>query len=125
MTRPIATAIFAAVVTGLFRAVLSAWVGLYFGLLVVAAFGGWIIGTALQTAGPRRRALAAVLGVFAWLVGSVLDFVFSQVILPNATTPLAERLAPGAYLAYASATFDLVQVGAIAILVVVAWRSAR
>lgn len=125
MARPIALGVLAALLTGVAWAVLSAVLGFHLGLLVVAAFAGWIIGTTVRTTGARRRILAAGLAAFTWLVGSVLDFALSQLVLPASTTPLGSRLTPAAYLDYASATFDIIQAASIAILVFVAWRSAR
>jgi predicted permease len=125
MARPIAYGVVAALATGAVWALLSAALGFHLGLLVLAAFGGWIIGSAVKSAGPKRRALAAILGAVAWFVGSVLDFVVSQAILPGAATSLATRVTAGAYLDYTSAQFDIIQIAAIAILVVVSWRSAR
>jgi hypothetical protein len=123
--RAMAIGIAAALGTGVVWAVFSALFGFHLGLLAVAAFGGWIIGSSVQPAGNSRRRLAAVLAIMAWLVGSVLDFVISQALLPAAATPLAARLSIGGYIDNTVGAFDIVQVAAIAILVIVAWRSAR
>jgi len=125
MARPIAYGVVAALVTAMVWAFLSAVLGLHVGLVVIGAFGGWIIGSAVQPAGPNRRALAGALAALAWLVGSVLDFAISQALLPGASTPLASRLTLTAYFDYTASTFDIIQAAAIAILVFVAWRSAR
>jgi hypothetical protein len=66
-----------------------------------------------------------VLAVVAAVIGSVGDYLLSQLLLPQASTPLTERLSISGYLDYLSGTFDIVDVLAIAVLVVVAWRSAR
>lgn len=123
--RPVLYAIAGAVAVGIVWAVLSAVLDLHIGLLVVAAFGGWLIGSALRPVGQRRSRLALAIAAGAWVIGSVLDFVLSQVLLPNSTTPLGDRLAIGRYIDFTAATFDLVQALAIVILLVTAWRSAR
>lgn len=115
----------AALGTGVAWALLSAVLGLHVGLLVVGAFGGWLIGSSVRTAGPRSQAWAIGLALLAWLIGSVLDFVISQLLLPAASTPLAERLAISQYLDYLAGTFDIIGALAIAVLLFVAWRSAR
>ena len=73
----------------------------------------------------RAGAWAIGLALLAWLIGSVLDFVISQLLLPEASTPLAERLAISQYFDYLAGTFDIIAALAIAVLVFVAWRSAR
>lgn len=123
--RAMSIGIAAALGTAVVWAVLSAVLGFHLGLLVVAAFGGWIIGSSVQSTGELRRRLATTLAVIAWLVGSILDFVLSQVLLPAATKPLSERLSITGYVDYTVGTFDIVQAAAVAILVIVAWRSAR
>lgn len=125
MARPLALAMGVALATSVVWAVLSAVFNFHLGLLVVAAFAGWIIGSTLQPAGPRRRILAVVVAAAAWLVGSVVDFTLSQISLPDAATPLAARLTAERYLDYTAATFDVISTAAIEILFVVAWRSAR
>jgi hypothetical protein len=120
-----AIGIAAALGTGVVWAVFSALFGFHLGLLAVAAFGGWIIGSSVQPTGKARRQLAALLAAVAWLVGSVGDFVISQALLPAAATPLDARLSIGGYVDNTVGTFDVVQAAAIAILVIVAWRSAR
>ena len=124
-SRPLVYAICGAVAVGIVWAVLSAVLDRHIGLLVVAAFGGWLIGSALRPVGQRRSRLALAIASSAWVIGSVLDFVLSQVLLPNSTTPLGDRLAIGRYIDYTTATFDLVQALAIVILLVISWRSAR
>ena len=125
MARPLALATGVALATSVVWAVLSAVFNFHLGLLVVAAFGGWIIGSTLQPAGPHRRIVAVVVAAATWLVASIIDFTLSQTSLPDAATPLGARLSADRYLDYTAATFDVISAAAIAILVVVAWRSAR
>jgi hypothetical protein len=115
----------AALGTGGVWALLAAVLGLHIGLIVVAAFGGWLIGSAVRSSGPRAQAWAIVLALSAWLVGSVLEFVIAQLLLPAASTPPGQRLTISGYLDYLGGTFDVIEALAIALLVFVAWRSAR
>jgi thiol:disulfide interchange protein len=122
---PLGLGLLAALATSIVWAVLSAVIGLHLGLLVVAAIGGWLIGSALKPAGPRARWVTGAIAVDAWILGAVLDFVLSQALLPDAATSLSSRLTLTGFADYTLGTFDIVQAAAIAILVVVAWRSAR
>jgi hypothetical protein len=123
--RPLAFGVVAAIGTGAAWALLSAVLDLHFGLLVVAAFGGWLIGMAVKPVGSRARRWAIALALAAALVGSIGDFVLSQLLLPQSSTPLGQRLSISSYLDYLSGTFDIIDALAIALLVLVAWRSAR
>jgi hypothetical protein len=123
--RALALGLAAALGTGLAWALLSAVLGLHIGLVVVAAFGGWLIGGSVRSSGPGAQAWAIGLALLAWLVGSVLEFVIAQLLLPAASTPPAARLTISGYLDYLAGTFDIIAALAIALLVFVAWRSAR
>jgi hypothetical protein len=123
--RVLARGSIAAVATGAGWAILSAALDLHLGLLVVAAFGGWLIGSAVKPIGSQAKRWAVGLAALAALLGIVGDFVLSQLLLPAASTPIADRLTVGAFLDYLGGTFDIVAALAIALLFVVAWRSAR
>ncbi len=123
--RALAFGTLVALATGVVWAVLSAVFDLHLGLLVVAAFGGWLIGSAVKPVGGRARRWAIGLALVATVIGSVGDFVLSQALLPEATTPVLQRLSLGSYLDYLSGTFDPVVALAVVVLVIVAWRSAR
>jgi hypothetical protein len=111
--------------------------GLTFSLPVVGLVGGWVIGTAVAygTWADREhlpirfvRGSAAVVGVGAWLVGLIVAYVVSQALIPQATTPLLDRLSLAGFLDYLLGTFDFVRLlhlVALALLAFVAWRSAR
>lgn len=111
--------------------------GLTFSLPVVGLIGGWVIGTAVAFGawGERNhlasrvvRGSAAVVGVKAWLVGLVVAYVVSQALIPQATNSLLERISVVGFLDYVFGTFDFVRLlhlVALALLAVVAWRSAR
>jgi len=123
--RVLALGAIAAIGTGAAWAALSAILDLHLGLLVVAAFGGWLIGSAVKPVGAAARRWAVVLAALAALIGLVGDFLLSQMLLPAASTPIAERLSLGAFLDYLGGTFDIIAAVAIAVMVLVAWRSAR
>jgi hypothetical protein len=115
----------AALATGAAWAALSAILDLHLGLLVVAAFGGWLIGSAVKPIGRRAHRWAVGLAALAALLGLVGDFVLSQLLLPAASTPIGDRLTLGAFFDYLGGTFDIIAALAIALLLLVAWRSAR
>ena len=115
----------AAAAVGLIWAVLAVVLDFHLGLLVVAGVGGWLIGVAVARVRPGAWPVAVGSALVAWLIAAALSYLLSQLLLPQAVTPLAERLSLAGLLDYTTQTFDLVQAAAIAILVVVAWRSAR
>lgn len=115
----------AAVAVGLAWAGLSVVLDVHLGLLVVAAVGGWIVGAAVARAALGAWPIAVASAGLAWLIGAALSYLLSQLLLPQAVTPLAERLSLAGLLDYTTQTFDLVQAVALAILLVEAWRSAR
>ncbi len=104
------------------------------GLLVVAAVGGWLLGAALAWGAwgsaahlPNAgvQSMAAVLGAVAWLVGSAIDYLISLALLPASSRTFAERLSDQPFPAWLAPQLSLVDAAQIAILVIVAWRSAR
>jgi len=111
--------------------------GLSFGLIVIGIVGGIVIGSAVARGAWRGEehavnrnvsSAAGLLAVGAGVLGLALAFGVSQALLPQASTPLLERLTPAAFLAYAGGMFDAVRIAhaaAIAIMAVVAWRWAR
>jgi hypothetical protein len=111
--------------------------GLTFGLLAVGFFGGWAIGGAVAYGAWSGRAHlhvqslqvgAAVIAALAWLVGLFLAYVVSQALLPEATTPLLERVTLSGFFDYVAGTFDFVRLVHLVSLVAaafMAWRGAR
>lgn len=104
------------------------------GLVVIAALGGWIIGSAVGfgTWGvaahrPERRVrwLAAGSGVATWLVGSLGSYLVALVTLPGSTLSLGERIANAPFVDALASQISLFDVIEILLLAVVAWRSAR
>jgi hypothetical protein len=118
-------------------AVAAEVLGLTFGLLAVGFFGGWAIGGAVSYGAwsgslhVRVRALqwgAAVIAALAWLVGMFLAYVVSQALLPEAATPLLERVTFSGFATYVGGTFDfvrLIHLVSLVAAVLMAWRGAR
>lgn len=125
-----------------------AWsiVGLTFGMVAVGVAGGWVIGHALkmrsdtppelpppppadapaEPAHPRRSpALAALLALMAYVVGSFVAFAIVQ--LAEGQGALLERLTPANFGAFMESLLDppLLQLAVLASYVVVAWLTAR
>ena len=112
-------------------------VGLNWGLIVVALFGGWVIGGAVSYgawAGQQHRRVrrlqtaALVIGCGSWLLALVLGYLISQALIPQAATPLLDRLSPSGFIDYFGGLFDyvrLIHLLGLALLTFMAWRSAR
>ena len=122
-SRSLAVGILAALATAIVYALAAEIVQLTFGLIVVAAVSGCVIGSAVK----QRRRLAVALAVGAWMVGILLAFLVSQAVLPQAATPLADRLTLTGLIDYLNGLdiMKLVHPLALAALVFMAWRAAR
>lgn len=111
--------------------------GLTWGLAAVGFIGGVFIGAAVARGAwanhphPNIRQLqlmAALIGVGAWIVGLLLAYVISQVLIPQASTPVLERLSLGGFVDYFAGLFDFVHVihaVSVAAMALMAWRGAR
>ena len=111
-------------------------VGLTFGLPIVGLIGGWLIGTAVAYGAwgeidhlPHRglRLGAVALAVEGWVLGLILSYILSQVFIPQASTPLTDRLSLGGFFDYFLALdfarfLHLLALPAVAFM---AWRAAR
>jgi hypothetical protein len=104
------------------------------GLVVVAGLGGWLIGSAVSAGAwgvgehepdARVRMLAAGLGVATWLLGTFGAYLVALAILPGSTAPFAERIANAPFIDALATQFSLFDVAEVALLAVIAWRSAR
>ncbi|HSH22320.1 MAG TPA: hypothetical protein VK992_06880, partial [Candidatus Caenarcaniphilales bacterium] len=107
---------------------------LHLGLIAVALVGGWLIGAAVTHGAWRRdlhipsrrlRLLAAILGGAAWAGGAYVAFTVGQAVLPEATTPLLDRLSFGGFAEYVAGVYDIVHGIALATLIFFSWRSTR
>lgn len=127
----------AAIGVAIVYALLAKVLGLTFGLVAVGFFGGMLIGSAVtwgawrgQPRNPDRRLRVAAIvnALVGWLLGVILAYVVSQVLLPQASTPLVERLAPGRFLDYflgLDLVIGVVHVVSLVAMAFMAWRGAR
>jgi len=132
--RAVAAGAVASAVVALVMGMLSAIFDVELGSLAVAAVGGWAIGIAVVWGavgfGDGRRPaslgmLAATLGALTWLAASLVDYLVSLAILPGSTRPFGERIAAQPFIDYLGQQLSVVDALQIALLVIVAWRSAR
>jgi hypothetical protein len=111
-------------------------VGLTFGLPVLGLIGGWAIGTVVtlgawgENEHPPHRGLrlgAVSLAVEGWLLGLILSYILSQVFIPQASTPLTDRLSLGGFFDYfRGLDFAwLLHLLALPAAAYMAWRAAR
>jgi hypothetical protein len=111
-------------------------VGLTFGLPIIGLVGGWLIGTAVAYGGwgelehlPHSglRLGAAALAVEGWLLGLILAYILSQVFIPQASTPLSDRLSLGGFFDYFLGLdfARFLHVLALPLAAFMAWRAAR
>jgi uncharacterized protein YjeT (DUF2065 family) len=119
----------ATLIVAVLYGVLYGVVQLSLGLIAVAVFGGWLIGTAVRRGVLARRApqpsagpaagppaesrsgerpwpngtsiTAALLGLAAWIAGLYIAFAFTQ--LMEGTGPFAERLSPANFAGFIDA----------------------
>jgi hypothetical protein len=86
------------------------------GSLVIAALGGWGIGTALrQASGPPT--LAAVIGGLSWLASLILTWLLAMAILPASTLTFPERLAGTPFLEWLAPQIGLLEVAGLVVFV--------
>jgi hypothetical protein len=124
----------AAVLVALAWLVVAGVLQLDLGTLVVAAIAGWAIGTAvvwgawgerLHFPDVSLRVAAVALALVAWAVGTVLDYLFSQAVLPGSTLPFEQRLSATPFVDWFAGQLGpilLLQAGLIAVF---AFRAAR
>lgn len=134
--RAIVLGIVAAVAVGLVYGFVSEPLELIPSLLVVAFFGGWLIGHAVSySAWSNRehetdRALqwtALAITVLTWVGALVLAFVVSQALIPDPSVPLGSRLTVSGFFDYLFGLefVPVVHVIALALMAFMAWRGAR
>jgi hypothetical protein len=104
------------------------------GLLVPAAFGGWVVGVSTRAGAwpagralPSRavRGLAIALAAFAWLGGQFGAYVLSLVLRPDSSLTLDQRVAQSSFLDWLSPQLSLLQVLELLLLCGIAWYSSR
>jgi hypothetical protein len=114
------------------------WIGLAgpfavtWGLLAVALFVGWLIGSAARSgaSGSGRRIQAVAVGgaLFAWLVALVGVYLYSLAALPSlgpAATSLSERIAATPIVSFYAQQFGPIDALEAVLLQLAAWWSAR
>ena len=126
----VGAALFVALVLGVAVGVFS----LSGGLLILAPLGGLLIGGSISRAAwggvehrPDRALsiLAVALALSAWPVGLIVEYVFSLLLLPEATAGLLERMAAAPFADYVSGRVRLIDLIELLLLAGLAWRSAR
>jgi len=134
--RGITFGIVAALGTALVYGVLSEPFEFSLGLLVIGFVGGWLIGNGIAygvwSAKEHEtirvlRWIAVALAAIAWVGALVIAFVISQALLPQAVTPLSERVTLSGFVDYFLG-LDIVRfihVISLALLASMAWRGAR
>lgn len=118
------------------------WIGLAgpfavtWGILAVALFVGWLVGSAARSepttrpraTGSRLRAVAVGGALLAWVLALAGVYLYSLVALPSlgpAGTSLSERIAATSIFAFYGQQFGPVDALEVVLLVLAAWWSAR
>jgi hypothetical protein len=130
----------AAALRALGAAVLGAgvWIGLAgpfavtWGLLAVALFVGWLVGSAARSGAtvprPRLQAVAVGGALFAWVTALVGVYLYSLAALPSlgpAGTSLSERIAATSIVSFYGQQFGPIDALEGAFVLLAAWWSAR
>jgi hypothetical protein len=89
------------------------------------AYGGWGEFEHLPHRGLRVGAVS--LPVEGWLLGLILSYILSQAFIPQASTPLTDRLSVGGFFDYfLSLDFArFLHLLALPLATLMAWRAAR
>jgi hypothetical protein len=110
---------------------------LSFGLVAIGLIGGVFVGGAVTRgawAGKphvtirRLQLMAALIAIGGWFVGLFIAYVMTQLLFPQATTPLLERISFGGLNDYFVGLFDSVRfahAASVAAAAFMAWRGAR
>ncbi len=110
---------------------------LSFGLVAVGLIGGVLVGGAVSRgawAGKphvtvrRLQLMAALIAVGGWAIGLFVAYVLTQLLFPQATTPLLERISFTGFNDYFVELFDGVRfahAASVAAAAFMAWRGAR
>lgn len=107
------------------------------GLVAVAAFIGWLIGSATRSgahgaeprpSAPSVRAIAVGGALFAWLLALVGVYLYSLAALPSlgpAGSSLAERMAATPIVDFYAQQLGPIDAVEVVVLLVAAWWSSR
>lgn len=108
--------------------------GLDYGAVVVAILLGWLVGTAVAYGawsggvhGPDAgiRTIAVALAVAGWGLGVFLDYLWSQLTIPESQQTLAERLAAEPFPAWVGGQLNPLFILSAVAVGLFAWRAAR
>lgn len=111
--------------------------GLSWGLIAVGFVGGIVIGGAVSRGAwqgrphvtlRRIQVMAVLIALGSWIVGLFVAYVIGQALLPEAATPLLERLSFGRFSDYfvgLDEQIRFVHAASLAAMVFMAWRGAR
>ena len=111
--------------------------GLTWGLVAVGFIGGVVIGGAVtRGAWGRRKHItirrlqiaAAGIAIGSWMLGVFVAYFVSQALIPQATTPLLDRVSFGGFSNYFTGLFEqirLIHAASLAGIAFMAWRGAR
>ena len=114
--------------------VLAGALGLDWGMIVVAAVGGWMVGTLVRSGawsgGAHHpslslRLFAAVLAASTWLGGQFLVYLWTRVTLPASGLDLGGRIAATPFGDYLGGVIGPLDALEIVLLAAIAWLSAR
>ncbi len=110
------------------------WIGsagplqLTWGLVAVAAFVGWLIGSAARSSAPRPdprvRALAVGGAVLTWLISLIGVYVYLSILPSEGVTP-SEVVGSPSIVDFYAQQFGLLELLEAAAFLTVAWWSAR
>lgn len=113
-----------ALLTALAWALLRGILELTTGLLAVAAFGGWTIGTSVRTA-PRARSIALATAAASWLAGLVLTWLVAMAVLPGSSRTFVERVEHTPFLEWLAPQLGLLDLAGLLLLTGAAVYAAR
>lgn len=132
--RALAAGVAAALGMALVWTLLAGLLDVSWGLVFMAAIGGYIVALAVvagafgDTAHPtdrRVQAIATMLALAVWLLGTFGAYVVGLIILPGSNASLTERMAHAPFIDSVVNQFALLDIAELALLPAVAWRSAR
>jgi hypothetical protein len=134
--RSVAYGIAAGAAVAIVYAVFAEVLSFRLGLLVIGFCGGWLIGNGMAYGRwtgrehepvPALQWAALTISVIAWVGALVLSFAISQALLPEASTSLGERLTLANFAGYVFGfgIERIVDVIALALMALMAWRGAR
>lgn len=114
--------------------ILSSILEVELGLIVVAIIGGWVIGGAVgwgvwsgldHAHSGAAHAMAGFLGGLSWLGGSYLAYLLALLLRPGSDLTFPQRIVAQPFFDWLAPQVSALDFLSVAVLVVLAWRSAR